>query len=303
MYTITEDQGESLTYTLQGEAQQSCLAIVPDRGGIITQWQWRGREIFYLDQERFQHPELTVRGGIPILFPICGGLGDNTYTHNQQAYQLPQHGFARNLPWTVTNQLATEAEAAITLTLVSNDQTRLVYPFDFQLDFTYHLQGDQLSIASKIINQSPESLPFSLGFHPYFATIDKTKLEFQIPSSAYEDHKNHLTFAFEGNFDLDTAEIDVIFRQLQHGTIVVKDHAQGLQMSLQLFPEIISPYQTNSERFYRHLIFWTLQGKDFYCLEPRSAARNALNTHTDLTFLEPGATLTANWQIILKEIA
>ncbi len=297
MYTVTKTQGQYLTYTLTDETQQSSVTIIPERGGIITQWQWQGKEIFYLDQERLQDPALTVRGGVPILFPLCGGLSDQTYTSAGKIYTLPQHGFARNLPWTVVSS-STDNGAALTLTLSSDLQTRLAYPFDFQLEFTYRLQGGKLAIASKIINQSPSSMPFSLGFHPYFAAPDKTQLEFQIPSSAYEDHQNNLTFSFRGEFDLNAPEIDVIFRQLQNNTALVKDHAQGLQMTL----EMDNPLPTFGKNFYRHLVFWTVKDKNFYCLEPWSAARNALNTQANLTTLEPGTSLTTNWQMIVSQI-
>lgn len=297
MYSITKTQGQYLTYTLTDETQQSTVTVIPERGGIVTQWQWQGKEIFYLDQERLLDPALTVRGGIPILFPLCGGLPDQTYTSGGKIYQIPQHGFARNLPWTVVSS-STDHAAALTLTLSSNVQTRLVYPFDFQLEFTYSLQGGKLAIASKITNQSEFIMPFSLGFHPYFAAPDKTQLEFQIPSSAYEDHQNNLTFAFRGEFDLAAPEVDVIFRQLQNNTALVKDHAQGLQMTL----EMDNPTPTFDKNFYRHLVFWTVKDRNFYCLEPWSAARNALNTQTNLTTLEPGTSLTTNWQMIVSQI-
>jgi galactose mutarotase-like enzyme len=31
----------------------------------------------------------------PVLFPIVGGLKDDTYYHEGKAYTLPRHGFAR----------------------------------------------------------------------------------------------------------------------------------------------------------------------------------------------------------------
>ena len=297
MYTVTKTQGQYLTYTLTDETTQSSVTIVPERGGIVTQWQWQGKEIFYLDKERFLDPALTVRGGIPILFPLCGGLPDGTYTWDQKDYQLPQHGFARHLPWTVVSS-STDNAAALTISLASNPETLATYPFDFQIDFTYQLQGRTLAIASTITNKSNTTMPFSLGFHPYFAASDKTQLEFQIPSSAYEDHQNNLTFAFEGKFDLEAPEIDVIFRQLQNNTALVKDPIQGLQLTL----ETDSPRPSSGGRFYRHLVFWTVKGKDFYCLEPWSAARNSLNTKTNLTTLESGATLTTNWQMTIENI-
>ena len=53
------------------------LRIVPERGGLITEWCCKGREILYFDLERFKQTEKSVRGGIPILFPICGDFDQN----------------------------------------------------------------------------------------------------------------------------------------------------------------------------------------------------------------------------------
>jgi len=54
------------------------LRVVPRRGGLVTGWlchgPWGEREILYFDADRFADPSKSVRGGIPVLFPICGGL-------------------------------------------------------------------------------------------------------------------------------------------------------------------------------------------------------------------------------------
>ena len=66
------------------------LRIVPERGGLVTGWRSGGQEWLYFDAERYADPTKSTRGGIPVLFPICGGLAGSP---------LPQHGFARDLPW------------------------------------------------------------------------------------------------------------------------------------------------------------------------------------------------------------
>jgi galactose mutarotase-like enzyme len=50
------------------------LRIVPERGGIVTEWRCGDREVLYFDQERYADPTKSIRGGIPVLFPICGNL-------------------------------------------------------------------------------------------------------------------------------------------------------------------------------------------------------------------------------------
>jgi len=42
----------------------------------------------------------------PVLFPIVGGLKNNTYYFNGNSYQLSRHGFARDTAFTVTYQSA-----------------------------------------------------------------------------------------------------------------------------------------------------------------------------------------------------
>lgn len=278
MFAIATQPGQYKTFMLTDDAAPSRLEVVPERGGIITRWAVGNQDLLYLDEARFADPTLSVRGGIPILFPICGNLPDNTYLHNGKSYQLKQHGFARNLPWNVVEQSTQEA-AALRLTLTSNDETRAQYPFDFKLTFTYRLQGNQLAIAQQVTNQSSEPMPFALGLHPYFLVTDKPQLQFDIPANRYQDHIDHSIQDFSGQFDFEGDEIDVIFRQGSRPWASVTDPSRhrGIRLDVQ------APYQD--------WVFWTVKGKDYYCLEPWSAPRNALNTGDGITHLSPGDTL------------
>ncbi len=287
MFSISIQQQQYKTYILTDETANSQLEVVPERGGIITRWRVQGQEILYLDTERFANPELSVRGGIPILFPICGNLPENSYTYNSKQYTLKQHGFARDLPWQVTDQV-TQNGARLTLTLNSNEQTRAVYPFDFQVSFSYKIQGNTLEIQQQYTNLSLETMPFSFGFHPYFLTQDKTQLDFEIPAQEYQDQRSKEIHAFDGNFDFNQDEIDVAFKQLSSQSASVTDNSRKLKLTLE------------SDKIFSTLVFWTLKGKDFYCLEPWSAPRNAINTGEHLTILQPGATCAASVRILAK---
>jgi galactose mutarotase-like enzyme len=278
------EQRQYKTYILTNGSVLSQLEVVPDRGGIITRWSLQDRDILYLDADRFCDPNLSVRGGIPILFPICGNLPDSTYTYQGQQYQLKQHGFARDLPWSVTQSTQTQGSDRVQLTLVldSNDRTRAVYPFDFQVTFTYQLQGNTLEIQQRYTNHSNEPMPFSTGLHPYFFTSDKTQLEFEIPASEYQDQITKEQHAFSGTFDWSRDEIDVAFRPVSANSASVIDRGRQLKIEL------------GYSDLYSTLVFWTVKGKDYYCLEPWSAPRNALNTGEHLTQLPAGASFEAS---------
>ena len=275
MFEVSQQKQQYQTYILTDASADSLLEVVPERGGIITRWRVQGREILYLDAERFARPEMSVRGGIPILFPICGNLPDNTYTYQGQEYTLKQHGFARDLPWDVAKSEAKDDSASLTLILKSSKQTLAVYPFDFQLEFTYEFKGNWLGIWQRFVNHSSEPMPFSVGLHPYFLVSDKTDLKFEIPATQFQNQITKETHAFSGNFDFEQDELDLAFRPISNQKATVKGNSQQLQL-------------TWSSNYYGTLVFWTIKGKDYYCLEPWTAPRNALNTGTDLIYIEPG---------------
>ena len=289
MCAIAIKQDQYTTYILTDEQAQSRIEVIPERGGIITQWSLQHQDILYFDAERFKDPNLSVRGGIPILFPICGNLPSSTYTYKGQQYQLKQHGFARDLPWTVVESVeGLNNLPHLTLVLNSNDQTLAVYPFDFQLTFTYQLKGNALVIQQRFANHSREPMPFCSGLHPYFLAADKTQLKYEIPASEYQDQISQDIHPFSGTFDVNRDELDLVFRPITHPTASVTDQERDLKITL------------NYSEFYSTLVFWTVKGKDYYCLEPWSAPRNALNTGEHLTQLAPGASLESSVSIVVN---
>ncbi|MEM8603068.1 MAG: aldose epimerase [Cyanobacteria bacterium P01_H01_bin.121] len=278
MFEIQTEQSQYKTYTLTDQAAQTSVAVVPERGGIITSWQVQGNEMFYLDRDRFADPSLSVRGGIPLLFPICGNLPDNTYTYQGNTYQLKQHGFGRTSPWTVTQQ-TTAGAASLTVSLKSNAETKTNYPFEFELNYIYTLKGNTLELRCQHHNQSEAPMPFSTGIHPYFAVADKSRLSIDWPSHQYRVKSEATLHEFAGEFDFDQDEIDFAFVNLERQAASVTDRDRQLKLIVSF------------DEHYPILVFWTVKGKDFYCVEPWTGPRNALNTGTHLITAAPGATV------------
>ncbi|MBU6229394.1 MAG: aldose epimerase [Cyanobacteria bacterium REEB459] len=278
MAAIVLEESQYKTYCLLDDEEQAQARVVPERGGIVTHWQVGGEEMFYLDGERFQDPTLSVRGGIPLLFPVCGNLVNDTYSLSGQSYRLPQHGFARTLPWTVSRQ-STANGASLTVTLTSDDSTRAVYPFDFTLDYTYTLKGASLELRQRHSNHASVPMPFSTGIHPYFRVDDKSQLEIDLPSTQYQVKGEPQVYDFDGHFDFHQEEIDFAFINLSGQSARVRDGARQLRLRLEF------------DHHYSTLVFWAVKGKDFYCLEPWTGPRNALNSGTHLLTVAPGGSL------------
>ena len=101
-------------------------------------------------------------GRAPILFPVIGLLEGGCYRLDGKIYQMPKHGFARHS----TFAIAESAPDAATFRLTASDETRAIYPFEFQLDIRFSLSGAVLTLAATITNAGRTSMPASFGFHP-----------------------------------------------------------------------------------------------------------------------------------------
>jgi galactose mutarotase-like enzyme len=138
--------------TLSFSRESASFGVVPARGGIVSRFAVGGREILFMDAATLADPAKNVRGGIPVLFPSPGKLSGVPYAMNQ-------HGFARELPWSVV----TENPSSITLELTDTGATRALFPFEFRLAFSFSVEGASLAIRQRYENRSKEKMPFS-GF-------------------------------------------------------------------------------------------------------------------------------------------
>ena len=100
----------------------------------------------------------------PILFPIVGRLKNDSYTYQNQKYNMTQHGFARDKEFEVIKNEADFME----FRLKSDEKTLEIYPFSFELYLSYKLEKNSLIVSYKVINKSDDKMLFSIGAHPAF---------------------------------------------------------------------------------------------------------------------------------------
>lgn len=118
----------------------------------------------------WQGDEKYWGGRAPIMFPICGRLFNGEYTYSGKTYTLPNHGFARKSLFS----LKAASKASVTLELVSNEETKAVYPFDFTFDVTFSLSGNCLDVKYEVKNSGQSDMIFAVGGHPAFnVPLDK----------------------------------------------------------------------------------------------------------------------------------
>ena len=100
----------------------------------------------------------------PVLFPIVGSVWDQRYRIGETEYEMGQHGFARDMDFTLVEGNETE----VRYRLESNEETLAKYPFPFVLEIAYKLDGNKLDVIWVVTNPSSEDIYFQIGAHPAF---------------------------------------------------------------------------------------------------------------------------------------
>ena len=116
----------------------------------------------------------------PVLFPVVGSYKDKTSYYDGKAYTMGQHGFARDMEFTLESSSDTE----IWFVLRADETTYEKYPFDFELHCGYSLQGRSILVMWKVVNPTDGKIWFSIGAHPAFnCAMEGWKLRFRVSCS------------------------------------------------------------------------------------------------------------------------
>lgn len=200
----------------------------------------------------------------PVLFPIVGTLKNNTYKINEKEYQLPRHGFARDMEFSLIEK--TENKAVFSLK--SSEETLQKYPFEFELQLIYTLNESSLVLEYKVINNGREKMPFSIGAHPAIALPD-----------TFEDYA--FQFEKEENLKYYLLENDLISSQ----TKILETNNKVVPLNYELFKNDALIFKTlesksltilnNSKPYVKvdyydfpSLGIWTKENAPFVCIEP-----------------------------------
>ncbi|MFD0711945.1 aldose epimerase [Paenibacillus sp. GCM10027626] len=282
-FTVQQHEDTYPLFTLTEEATDSAVTICPERGAIAIRCRLNGQELFYFDRDTFIKPDENIRGGNPILFPICGQLTDGRYEWEGVTYKMRNHGVVRNRPWEVVSASETDA-AELTVRFRSNEDTRQEFPFDFELLFTYSLRNGELHLQQTYRNLSASGMPMYAGFHPYFSTSSK-KIVYGTDATRYRDYNDHTIKEINGPIDLNGVKESYILLDATRPDVTIPGpDGQG---TIRI---------TYSEQF-KYIVLWQLDERPFICVEPWMALPYELNRKEELPLLEAGQTMEAQFSI------
>ncbi len=238
---------------------ENYIDFCPERGGIITNWICGGQKILYFDENRFLKKSLSIRGGVPILFPICGKIDSKFSLFGRKYLELQQHGFARDLIWKFQFN---KKDNSLNLFLKNNEYTKQYFPFDFDIKITVILKHNSLNFESEISNNSNKPMPICFGLHPYFNISDFKNIEFlDYPLVCMDQNNNSLLLTDKCLSNLHEG-IDLLM--YSSGSLSFKDYVFNRKITL------INPYPFDIG------VIWSDPPRQMICMEPWTSPRNSL---------------------------
>ena len=117
----------------------------------------------------------------PVLFPIVGSVWNGEYKVNGVSYKLSQHGFARDMEFS----LVKEAEDELVFELKDSEESLKKFPFKFSLKIGYKIVGSKVTVSYTVSNPDDKEMYFSIGAHPAFnCDLNKDELLFEKDGAA-----------------------------------------------------------------------------------------------------------------------
>ena len=302
------------------------VSIVPSIGNIAYRMDVAGKNIFWFPYESVgafaEAPKLC---GNPFLAPWANRLDQHAFYSGGKKYRLnpdldnygtdpegqPIHGlllFASE--WEVTSVRADGESAALTsrLEFTRHADRMAQFPFAHTIEMTYRLSGGSLEVVTRIENAGAQTMPLSVGYHPYFQLHDAPRDQWKvrlaaesvwtlsdklIPTGETKPISDVLgdpaSLSLEGLF-LDHVFGGLVRDALGRATFSVLGAKQQIDV-------VYGPR-------YQAAVVYAPAGdeQDFICFEPMSGITNAFNLahqgiYKELQTIPPGATWEESYWI------
>ncbi len=160
--TVTEVSGDLPAVTV---CNRHARAKVFLQGAHVASFRPVGQgELLWMSVRSLFAPGKPIRGGIPVCFPWFGMHAGRP--------ELPAHGIARLLPWTLTGaEDLPDGSTRLVLGLQSSVETAASWPQSFALTYSVSV-GAALNVALEVRNTGAQPLVFEEALHTYLDVAD-----------------------------------------------------------------------------------------------------------------------------------
>ena len=271
-------------------ANQTLQATISPRGAELKSLRANDREYLWNGA-----PEVWDSSA-PIMFPICGGLKNGTYTFGGKTYSLPKHGYVRNTDFEVESVTPTSA----VFLHRSNEQTRAQFPFDYELRVCYAMQNATLQVRYEVKNLTDGTMYFSIGSHEGYYTpegIEDYDVLFPVDETLSANvlygelcsnqllpiiKESRTLPLYDKYFTVDA----LVFKHLRSRSATLRNRKTGKAVRVDF------PYAN-------YFLLWHKPNAPYICLEPWAGVQDSVNASGQLEekegirLLNKGSTYTA----------
>lgn len=150
-------------------ANQFGKAVLTTHGATLLSYVPAGKsEVLWVSPTAVFDGEKPVRGGVPVCWPWFGAYDSSKMGADSSDQLKKAHGFARYETWQVFAVEKLGDDLRVTLALKANEQTKKIWPFDFDLKLAVTL-GEKLSVELIGENLSEKTWWVTEALHSYFA--------------------------------------------------------------------------------------------------------------------------------------
>lgn len=259
-----------------------------------------GREYLWQGDESYWRNRATN------LFPFCGRQTEGKYQYQGKTYEMMIHGFAKQYEYTV----AEHSGQHLVLSLAANEETKAMYPFDFEYRVHFTLEEKTLKICYEVQNTGNSTMYFALGGHPGFFVPMEEGLSYDDYEVQFEKERIEKVVVSPEYFvteeTIPAPEIHHSVMKLAHSlfdndAIILKDAGTSVILH--------SPKATKKLRVtypdMKFLAFWHTPQTDapFLCIEPwtslpaRQGVIEDLEKKSDLVALPSGQSYQNHWSM------
>jgi len=293
--------GSYSVYRFLNTETNSGFSVVPERGGCLTEIQFKG--ISVLDGYRdIDELETLDFGKSALLAPFPNRLRDGKYQLQGKEYRFPineparnntLHGFVMDKPF----EVADEGEDHIALEYIYAGGFSY-YPFPFVLRVRYSMaSAASFEVQMELKNTGTRSMPAGLGWHPYFqlgAPMDSISMKLP-PVDRIEIDSQMIPTGERTPFPDFQHEKKIGDTPFDNGFFLT-DPGVRSEVRLQ-FEDLRLLYW--QESVFSFLQVFIPPDRQCIALEPMTCNIDAFNNGEGLKMLEPGESLGGNAGVVL----
>jgi len=235
-----------------------------------------------------------------ILFPFVNRVKNGKFSFNGSNYELDCnevkdnnaiHGLVYDKHFHLLDQILTPDYGLVTLRYRSNGDSK-GFPFKYVIELTYTLHDHGIDLKVNIMNTDHKTFPFTVGWHPYFASSNlyNSALKFEASQRFYFENEQNISgitdFSEKMPFQIQDKKLDDAY--------ILKNNQ--LEFST---PEYKVKIDSSSEKNF--LQVFTPEQPNIIAIEPMTGLANSFNNNIGLQTLEPQDNYNVSWNLSIEK--